>query len=217
VAIVGPSGSGKTTLADLILGVVSPDNGRIEISGLSPGTAISTWPGAISYVPQDVNISNSTLLENIALGYPRTEIDIDWAQQAVEQVNLNSLIGELEKTNESKLGDRGGKLSGGQRQRIGIARALYTKPRILLLDEATSALDGETELVVTNSLSSLDSRTTLITIAHRLSTVRNADLVVYMENGAVIATGTFLEVRNKVPNFDRQANLMGLKRDTENE
>lgn len=217
VAIVGPSGSGKTTLADLILGVISPDSGCIEISGLSPNTAIAKWPGAISYVPQDVSISNSTLIENIALGFSRSEIKYDWALHAVQQVDLESLIGELENSFESKLGERGGNLSGGQRQRIGIARALYTKPRILLLDEATSALDGDTELVVTNSLNSLDSRTTLITIAHRLSTVRNADLVVYMEKGNIIATGSFLEVRDKVPNFDRQANLMGLKRESRDE
>lgn len=217
VAIVGPSGSGKTTLADLILGVISPDNGQIEISGQSPAVAIAKWPGAISYVPQDVNISNSSLIENIALGFSRSEIKYDWAQQAMEQVDLGNLVEEMEDAFQSKLGERGGKLSGGQRQRIGIARALYTKPRILLLDEATSALDGDTELVVTDSLSSLDSRTTLITIAHRLSTVRNADLVVYMEHGNIIATGSFLEVRDKVPNFDRQANLMGLKRDSRSE
>lgn len=217
VAIVGPSGSGKTTLADLILGVISPDSGRIEISGLTPNIAISKWPGAISYVPQDVSISNSTIIENIALGFSRNEIKYDWAHEAVKQVDLESLIGDRQDTYETKLGERGGNLSGGQRQRIGIARALYTKPRILLLDEATSALDGETELLVTGSLSSLSTKTTLITIAHRLSTVRNADLVVYLENGKIIATGTFLEVRDKVPNFDRQANLMGLKRDTESE
>lgn len=216
-AIVGPSGSGKTTLADLILGVISPDSGRIEISGLTPNIAISKWPGAISYVPQDVSISNSTIIENIALGFSRNEIKYDWAHEAVKQVDLESLIGDRQDTYETKLGERGGNLSGGQRQRIGIARALYTKPRILLLDEATSALDGETELLVSGSLSSLSSKTTLITIAHRLSTVRNADLVVYLENGKIIATGTFLEVRDKVPNFDRQANLMGLKRDTESE
>jgi ABC-type bacteriocin/lantibiotic exporter with double-glycine peptidase domain len=215
VAIVGPSGSGKTTLADLILGVISPDSGHIEISGLSPNIAISKWPGAISYVPQDVSISNSTLIENIALGFSRGEINYDWANQAMEQVDLRSLVGASEDSFEAKLGERGGNLSGGQRQRIGIARALYTQPRILVLDEATSALDGDTELVITNSLNRLDERTTLVTIAHRLSTVRNSDLVVYMEKGRIIATGSFLEVRDKVPNFDRQANLMGLKRDSE--
>ena len=211
VAIVGPSGSGKTTLADLLLGVISPNSGRVEISGLSPSKTISKWPGAISYVPQDVSISNSPLIENIALGFDRDDINSEWINLAISQVDLNSMVLNLTNGLESKLGERGGNISGGQRQRIGIARALYTKPRILILDEATSALDGATELVITKSLNALDAKTTLITVAHRLSTVRSADLVIYMESGRVVASGSFQEVRNKVPNFDRQAELMGLR------
>jgi ABC-type bacteriocin/lantibiotic exporter with double-glycine peptidase domain len=112
---------------------------------------------------------------------------------------------------KTKLGERGGNISGGQRQRIGIARALYTKPRIIVLDEATSSLDGETELNITETFKNLGKQTTLITIAHRLSTVRDADLVIYIESGRIISSGTFQEVRNSVPDFDRQANLMGLE------
>lgn len=212
VALVGPSGSGKTTLADLILGVILPSHGSIQISGMSPNEAITKWPGAISYVPQDVSISNSSLMENIALGYPEEDIKIDWVEHAISEVDLNSLAKGMGKDNETYLGERGSNISGGQRQRIGIARALYTKPKLIVLDEATSALDGETELLITNSLEALGGQTTLVTIAHRLSTVRNADLVVYMENGQILATGTFVEIRDQVPNFDRQANLMGLIR-----
>ena len=215
VAIVGPSGSGKTTLADLILGIITPDGGRVEISGLSPMNAISKWPGAVSYVPQDVTISNSTLIENIALGFDPDEINREWIDRAISQVDLNRMVDAFEDGLSTKLGERGGNISGGQRQRIGIARALYTKPRVLILDEATSALDGETELGITKSLNSLDSKTTLVTVAHRLSTVRDADLVIYMESGKIVSTGTFQEVRNSVPNFDRQANLMGLKNESQ--
>lgn len=215
VAIVGPSGSGKTTLADLILGIITPDGGRVEISGLSPMNAISKWPGAVSYVPQDVTISNSTLIENIALGFDPDEINREWIDRAISQVDLTRMVDAFEDGLSTKLGERGGNISGGQRQRIGIARALYTKPRVLILDEATSALDGETELGITKSLNSLDSKTTLVTVAHRLSTVRDADLVIYMESGKIVSTGTFQEVRNSVPNFDRQANLMGLKNESQ--
>jgi ABC-type bacteriocin/lantibiotic exporter with double-glycine peptidase domain len=210
IAIVGPSGSGKTTLADLLLGVITPDSGSIKISDLNPSEAISKWPGAISYVPQEVSISNSSLIENIALGFDREEINRKWIEKAIGQVALDKMIESLSEGLESKLGQSGGDISGGQRQRIGIARALYTQPRVLILDEATSALDAETELGITKSLDALDEKTTLITIAHRLSTVRNADVVIYMENGRILSFGTFQEVRDRVPNFHRQANLMGL-------
>ena len=217
VAIVGPSGSGKTTLADLLLGVICPDSGSVKISRMIPSEAISKWPGAISYVPQDVSISNSPLIDNIALGFDREEIDRELVDLALSQVDLNSMVSNLSNGMESKLGERGGNISGGQRQRIGIARALYTKPRILILDEATSALDGETELGITKSLDALNANTTLITVAHRLSTVRSADVVLYMESGRIVSSGSFQEVRNKVPNFDRQANLMGLRNESEND
>ena len=189
----------------------------MKISRLIPSEAISKWPGAISYVPQDVSISNSPLIDNIALGFDREEIDRELVDLAISQVDLNSMVSNLSNGMESKLGERGGNISGGQRQRIGIARALYTKPRILILDEATSALDGETELGITKSLDALNANTTLITVAHRLSTVRSADVVLYMESGRIVSAGSFQEVRNKVPNFDRQANLMGLRNESEND
>jgi ABC-type multidrug transport system fused ATPase/permease subunit len=210
VAIVGPSGAGKTTLIDLILGVLEPDSGQILISGMAASEVAKKWPGALSYVPQDVMISNGTFLSNVKLGFPADAGTHDLVEEAIETAQLKEFIDGLPEGLESKVGDRGTSLSGGQRQRLGIARALFTKPKLLVLDEATSALDGETEANISAAIGALKGEVTVILIAHRLSTVRGADKVVYLEAGKIIAAGTFDEVRNLVPNFDRQASLMGL-------
>jgi len=209
VALVGPSGSGKTTFADLLLGVLEPLTGAISISGYSPTEAIEKWPGAISYVPQDVLITNGNIANNIALGYEQSEINEIQLKNAIRDAQLEDLYNEL-KGSEKNLGEMGGNISGGQRQRIGIARALYTSPRLLVLDEATSSLDAETELLISERLAKRDLGTTVISVAHRLSTVQSADCVIYIDKGKIIAQGKFEEVRNLVPNFDHQANLMGL-------
>ena len=210
VAIVGPSGAGKTTLMDLILGVLEPDSGQILISGMSASEVAKKWPGALSYVPQDVMISNGTFLSNVKLGFPADAGTDYLVEEAIETAQLKDFIDGLPEGLQSKVGDRGTSLSGGQRQRLGIARALFTKPKLLVLDEATSALDGETEANISAAIGALKGEVTVILIAHRLSTVRDADKVVYLEGGQIIASGTFDEVRNSVPNFDRQASLMGL-------
>ena len=210
VAIVGPSGAGKTTLMDLILGVLEPDSGQILISGMSASEVAKKWPGALSYVPQDVMISNGTFLSNVKLGFPADAGTDYLVEEAIETAQLKDFIDGLTEGLQSKVGDRGTSLSGGQRQRLGIARALFTKPKLLVLDEATSALDGETEANISAAIGALKGEVTVILIAHRLSTVRDADKVVYLEGGQIIASGTFDEVRNSVPNFDRQASLMGL-------
>ncbi len=210
VAIVGPSGAGKTTLIDLILGVLEPDSGQILISGMAASEVAKKWPGALSYVPQDVMISNGTFLSNVKLGFLADAGTHDLVEEAIETAQLKEFVDGLPEGLESKVGDRGTSLSGGQRQRLGIARALFTKPKLLVLDEATSALDGETEANISAAIGALKGEVTVILIAHRLSTVRDADKVVYMEAGKIIAAGTFDEVRNLVPNFDRQASLMGL-------
>ncbi len=209
VALVGPSGSGKTTFADLLLGVLEPLTGSISISGYSPTEAIEKWPGAISYVPQDVLITNGNIANNIALGYEQSEINEIQLKNAIRDAQLEDLYIELEGSGKN-LGEMGGNISGGQRQRIGIARALYTSPRLLVLDEATSSLDAETELLISDRLAKRDTGTTVISVAHRLSTVQAADCVIYIDKGKIIAQGKFEEVRNLVPNFDHQANLMGL-------
>jgi ABC-type multidrug transport system fused ATPase/permease subunit len=210
VAIVGPSGAGKTTLVDVLLGVLKPDHGEVKISGVSSLDAISKWPGAISYVPQDVLIVDGTIRHNVALGFPPSTIENDRILSAIEDAALGEFVKSLPNGLDTQVGESGAKLSGGQRQRLGIARALYTNPKLLVLDEATSALDGETELLVTDSIQKLKGRVTVVLIAHRLSTVRNADLVIYMQTGQVQAAGSFEEVRKQIPNFDHQANLMGL-------
>lgn len=209
IAIVGPSGAGKTTLVDILLGVISPDSGSVRISDLEPQSAVTKWPGAISYVPQDVVITNGTIRENVAMGYPQAMATDDLVYRALETAQLKNLVQGLDLGLESYVGDRG-KLSGGQRQRLGIARALLTNPKLLVLDEATSALDGETENQISSSINELKGSVTVILIAHRLSTVRSADRVIYMQNGKILAEGSFEEVRESVPNFDEQARLMGL-------
>lgn len=210
VAFVGPSGAGKTTIVDVLLGVLHPDKGQVVISGLSPLAAVSTWPGAVSYVPQDVVISNGSFRENIALGYPPERAADELVLNALKVANLDEFVAGLPDGIDSPVGERGAKISGGQRQRLGIARAMFTKPLLLVLDEATSSLDGETEVSISEAIQALRGSTTVVMIAHRLSTVRNADMIVYMNRGKVIATGTFNEVRSAVPDFDRQAKLMGL-------
>lgn len=210
LAIVGPSGAGKTTLVDALLGVLKPTSGKVLISGHEPLESISLWPGALSYVPQDVTIINGTFRENVALGFPSEMAKDELVWAALDAAQLSQTVKQLGNQLDEPVGERGAKLSGGQRQRLGIARAFFTKPLILVLDEATSALDGVTESEITNSLDRLSGKVTVVMIAHRLSTVRRADHVIYMDSGEIIAAGNFDAVRAAVPDFDKQAQLMGL-------
>ena len=210
VAFVGPSGAGKTTAIDVILGVLTPDAGFVEISGLAPQFAVAKWPGAISYVPQDVVISAGTIRENVSQGYSSSQASEDLVNEALAVARLDSFVKSLPNGIETYVGERGTRLSGGQRQRLGIARAMFTNPKLLVLDEATSSLDAETEESLSSAIKSLKGKTTVVLIAHRLSTVRNVDLVVYLSEGKVQAVGSFEEVRRLVPNFDNQAKIMGL-------
>ena len=210
VAFVGPSGAGKTTIIDVLLGVLNPDSGKVLISNLPPLDAISKWPGAVSYVPQDVIIANGTIRENVGLGYPIDIATDELVMKALKIAHLDSFIAGLPFGIDTPVGERGTKISGGQRQRLGIARAMFTNPHLLVLDEATSSLDGETEANISDSIHELRGSTTVVMIAHRLSTVRNADLVVYMDSGRVLSKGKFEQVRAEIPDFDNQAKLMGL-------
>lgn len=210
VAIVGPSAAGKTSLVDVLLGIITPSKGDVKISSLSPIQAINQWPDAISYVPQSVYVANTSLRKNIAIGIADCETDDNKVLDAIDKAQLSDLVRILPDGLDSELGEEGNTLSGGQRQRLGIARALYSDPQIIVLDEATSALDGETEKLVADAISTMRESATIILVAHRLSTVRSADLVCYLEDGELVATGTFEEVRGAVPKFNQQANLMGL-------
>jgi ABC-type multidrug transport system fused ATPase/permease subunit len=210
LAIVGPSGAGKTTLTDLLLGVLNPNSGEIRISGELINDVVSKWPGSISYVPQEVAVINGSVRENIILGFADSQEYDRQVWRCLETANLKQYVEELPQGLETQIGDSGIILSGGQRQRLGIARALFTNPNLLVLDEATSALDAETEDMISRALMQLKGEASLVIVAHRLSTVKNADLVIYMERGKIQAAGTFEEVRVAVPNFDKQAKLMGL-------
>ena len=210
VAIVGGSGAGKTTLVDVILGALEPETGEVEISGLPPRSAFSYWPGAVSYVPQDSPVINGTIKENLALGYLTNEVLDEYCWESLKLARLDDFVRSLPDRLETQVGDRGTRLSGGQKQRLGIARALITKPKLLILDEATSSLDGITESEISAELRNLKGKVTLIVIAHRLSTVVNADRIYFVESGTVKGVGTFFELKSAHPEFLEQARLMGI-------
>ena len=210
VSFVGPSGAGKTTIIDVILGVLEPGSGVVQIQGHAPLRAIKLWPGAIGYVPQDVMISNGTIRQNVCLGYSTNEVSDEDIWQALEVAQLAEFIRELPEGLDTPVGDRGTKLSGGQRQRLGIARAMFTKPKLLVLDEATSSLDGTTEANISEAVHNLKGGVTIVMIAHRLSTVKESDVIHYMANGKLEMSGTFDELRRSIPEFDKQAQLMGM-------
>jgi ABC-type multidrug transport system fused ATPase/permease subunit len=191
-AIVGPSGSGKTTLVDICLGLLQPQEGTVQVSSAS-----------IAYVPQDTHIARLTLQQNIALEWNVEAIDNTSVNVAIEKAQLKHFLEGRSVTNA--LSDQG--LSGGQKQRIGLARAIYRNPSLLFLDEVTSALDAETEHAVMSSIESLRGTTTVVIVAHRLSTVQHADQVIYLDNGRVLGVGTFDELRKSIPQLQRQIEL----------
>ena len=210
VAITGPTGSGKSTLLDLCLGFLVPDRGEVKLYGQNPSQFITDNPGKISIIPQRVNIIKGTIKENIILGFEALDKSDDFIWDLLKKVQLFDFVNNLPNKLNSTVGEFGSKISGGQRQRIGIARALYTEPIIIGFDEATSSLDAKTEQNISDMLIELKGGFTMLTIAHRLSSVIKSDLLVYLENGKMLASGSFSDVRNKVKNFDNQANLMGL-------
>ena len=210
LAVVGPTGSGKSTLVDLLIGVIEDPTRSIHVLGATPREKIKSNPGLIGYVPQNVSLFTRSLSENIALGVPFNEIDQVRIERAVERAALSELVNSLPLGLNTLVGQNGYNFSGGQKQRIGLARAFYTNPQILILDEATSALDAETEHQISQMLSSLAGKLTLIVVAHRLATVQKADKVLYIGGGGFSAVGSFEELRIQVPNFDVQAKLLGL-------
>jgi ATP-binding cassette subfamily C protein len=190
-AFIGPSGAGKSTLADVILGLVQPTGGTVHVDGIPPTKLIEANLGYMGYVPQKPGMVTGTIAQNIALGVPQAEINRQKLDDAISQSNLTSFVAQLPDGVNTNLGKRKDALSGGQLQRIGLARALYTEPRLLVLDEATSALDAESENEINIALENLRGKITVILIAHRLNTVQKSDIVFLIEEGRVSASGSF--------------------------
>lgn len=187
VAFIGPSGAGKTTMVDIILGLLQPTEGFIYADCMDVHKNLNKWHKQIGYIPQTIYLADDTIRANIAFGVFEDEIDDEAVNRALQQAQLDEFINTLPEGINTYVGDRGVRLSGGQRQRIGIARALYHNPEILVLDEATSALDNETETAVMESIDSLQGMKTMIIIAHRLTTIRNADFIYEVADGQVIS------------------------------
>ncbi len=202
VAFVGETGSGKTTLADIILGLLTPGSGRIFADG-TPVTEhnLKNWQRSLGYIPQEIYLQDETVAANIAFGVPESKVDMDRIRKAARIARIDDFVeNKLPDKYDTLIGERGIRLSGGQRQRIGIARAVYHDPEVLVLDEATSALDGTTEAAVFEAIKNIASTKTLIMIAHRLTTVKECDIIYLLENGEITADGTYSELikKNKV-------------------
>lgn len=210
VAFVGPSGAGKSTLIDLLFGLLSPEDGEVLIGGVPARAALKIWPGECGYVPQNVMMHKGSVMSNLLMGLERNEKVESRAEELLKMVNMHETVMKLDGGYDATIDERGGNLSGGQRQRLGIARALMTNPRILVMDESTSMLDATSENIITDALLNLREKVTLIVIAHRLSTVKSAERLFYIDDGKIRAEGNFESLRNQVQDFDIQAKLMGL-------
>lgn len=194
VAFVGSSGAGKTTMVDIILGLLEPQEGTINVDGVNIAENLSAWQRNVGYIPQSIYLADETLRANVAFGLPEKEIDNTKVIGAMRLAQLEEMVKQLPKGLDTMVGELGTRLSGGQRQRLGIARALYHNPKVLVMDEATSALDNITEKQIINAIEALKDEHTLIMIAHRLTTVKNCDKLYFMENGRIIQEGSYHEL-----------------------
>jgi len=208
VGIVGASGAGKSTLVDLILGLLVPSSGEAHVGEQSLRDVMAAWRSRVGYVPQDVALFDGTIAQNVALTWSG-ELDEQRIETALRRAQLWSTVENRPGGMHARVGDRGMALSGGQRQRLGIARALYDDPLVLVMDEATSALDTKTESDVAQAIRALRGDVTVVAVAHRLSTIRDSDQVVFMADGRIEARGTFAELVAAVPDFALQAQLAG--------
>ncbi len=197
IGIVGISGAGKSTLIDLCLGQLQPDTGEIRILGLKPREAFRLHPGFVSFVPQQIQIIDGSILENLSLGLPMVETDAARAWDVLADVGLSEFVNELPGKLTAQLGENGSRLSGGQRQKIGIARALLTRPGLLILDEATSSMDSESEQGITAAIDNLQEKCSLIVVAHRLATLKNLKRIMIIEDGTIGSIGTFNELKEE--------------------
>jgi ATP-binding cassette, subfamily B, bacterial PglK len=207
-AIVGPSGSGKSTLVDVIAGLLRPDHGSVLVGGVDLfAEGRGTWQRLIGFVPQSTVLLDVSIRENVAFGVPHDEIEDAEVERAITAAQLGPFVRGLPNGANTCVGENGVALSGGQRQRIAIARALYLRPRVLILDEATSALDSETEAAISRTLDELRHELTIITVAHRLSTIRNSDQILVLNEGIIEASGPFDRLQEQSPLFLRLVTL----------
>lgn len=203
IGIVGPSGSGKSTLVDVMLGLLSPNAGKVTVDGQDIQACLRGWQNQIGYVPQTIYLTDDTLRRNIAFGLPHEQIDDFAVERAIKDSQLEEFVESLPDGVETIVGERGVRLSGGQRQRIGIARALYHNPPVLVLDEATSALDIATEEGVMRAITALKSSKTIIIVAHRLTTVEHCDRLYRLQQGRVVQEGAPSNVLHNTPGLAR--------------
>lgn len=210
IGLVGPSGAGKTTLVDVLAGLMAPTSGTVSADGKDVYEAAGRWRRQLGYVPQSIYLTDDTLRRNIAFGQPDERIDEQRLARALKLAKLEEIVANLPDGLDTTLGDRGIRLSGGQRQRVGIARALYNDPSVLIFDEATSSLDTETEHEVNNAIQTLKGSKTLIVIAHRLTTVRQCNRLVYLKDGRVEDIGSFDELTARHAGFSKLVELAQL-------
>jgi ATP-binding cassette subfamily C protein len=210
-AFIGLSGAGKSTLADLLLGLLEPTKGKIFLGETNPVDLILANPGLLGYVPQKPGMISGTIAENIALGHPIEDVDNLRLRNAISDAHLSDLIESLPDGVMTNIGKGKDQLSGGQLQRIGLARALYTQPKLLLMDEATSALDAESENEINRALDEMRGRVTVILIAHRLNTIQRSDIVYLLNNGRIEASGTFSELLRSNATVQKLAELMAIE------
>jgi ABC-type multidrug transport system fused ATPase/permease subunit len=207
IALVGETGCGKTTFIDIILGLLEPKSGKIFIDDIEINDKNrKNWQKNLGYVPQSIYLTDDTIRNNIAFGVDPNKIDDNAVIKAADIARLHNFVTEeLEKGYDTIIGERGVRLSGGQRQRIGIARAVYHDPSVLILDEATSALDGLTEGAIMDAIRALGHKKTIIIIAHRITTVRNCDVIYMMDKGTIVDSGNYEVLYEKNETFRKMA------------
>jgi ATP-binding cassette subfamily B protein len=204
VAFVGPTGSGKTTLAELILGLLSPTAGVVEVDGIPlSANNLVDWQSTVAYVPQHAFLFDASLAENVALATELERIDTERLSDALRLARLDQFVRTLPRGHMEVVGEHGVRLSGGQRQRVGIARAFYRRASVLVLDEPTSALDGLTESEVMETIAGLQGQCTIILIAHRAGTVSRCDLIFELDGGALVTAGSYAQLRRQSERFEK--------------
>jgi ATP-binding cassette subfamily C protein len=201
IGITGPSGSGKTTLINIILGLLNPDNGQIYVNDIEIQKNLTNWRSIIGYVPQAITLIDANIRENVALGIEGDKINDEKVWSTLKEANLDVFVKNLPEQLGTFIGENGMRLSGGQRQRLGLTRALYRDPEVLVFDEATSALDVKTEKRITREIMKLSGKRTLIIVAHRISTIKDCDVIYYLKDGKIVNSGKFDELKKLNKDF----------------